>query len=393
MAFTNDNPSRKPTDPILVSTTLLFAGLGFITLYSASNAPPEYIFPNGNIFANVISTQITCEIIGLFFFIIASFLKWEIFRKPGWSILIIFAIIFLCISPGLPFIGREINGARRWIYIGAVHFQPSELLKIILPLYFAHIADKKQQAINERKGGIQLVIILMIVLLTLVSIQEDLSTAALIGLNFIVLFICAGGRRDITVTACAVAVIILIVFIITSEERTARIISFINQSGFQATQSQRMIRQGHILGTGIGQRVEEAIVPETTPDFIFSYFAERFGFLGVLCFFILFGLWMSRAIIIIINATETFRRLLATGAFLAIAPQVLLTVGVASGIFPVTGVPLPFFSSGGTSLIVSWIAAGILFNVSQVPQRTGFSERGGRKNTHFSTKKGGWDAS
>jgi cell division protein FtsW len=394
-----ERPGRpqKHADPILVSSILLLAGLGFVTLYSSSNATPDQIFPGGQLFANGISKQITCEFIGIMIFLIASIFPIELLRRSVIPLIMFAVIIFFCYWP-LTRQGVTINGATRWVEPFGLRFQPSEIIKVLIPLYFAHIADRKQVRINIVITGIlPLVILTSTILSLLVFGQNDLSTAIIMGVDILALFVMSGGKRGYAITAFLVMIIAGALFILTDPGRVGRVRVFFNQEhdpqdlGFQLIQSKRSVSRGSFWGTGIGQTLENSSIPETEPDFIFSYYAERFGFIGVVLFFILFIIFAMRSYMASAGSGETFRRLVAGGLITILAVQTLMTVAVAVGSLPVTGITLPFFSSGGTSLIITYAIVGIIVNVSRTPTHSGFPERvGDFSKLRFSLKKGGW---
>ena len=389
--------NRRIADPLLTCSILLLATFGFITLYSSSGAGPDSIFPSGRLFANTISKQLSCEIIGLFMLFIMSFFPLELARKAWMPFLMFCFIVLLCLLPLTP-IGLRLNGAPRWVRFGSLQFQPSELVKLILPLYLAHIADRKQKKINDLVSGILPLIILTALVLYLVIIkQRDFSTGIIIGVNILAVFVLSGGKTSYAITAMAIMIILGALFILTSPERVSRMRVFFDPShdqqgvGYQAAQSKQTVARGSLFGIGIEQNLEGGSIPETEPDFIFSYFAESFGFVGVMLFFLVFTIFIIRSFAAAKNSGETFRRLVASGLTCMLAFQTMLTVAVAVGMAPVTGIPLPFFSSGGTSLIVTYMAAGIIINISRTPFRSGYPEREGDfSKLRFSKKRGGW---
>ncbi|GHU23398.1 cell division protein FtsW [Spirochaetia bacterium] len=393
MAYAIEKSSKQLADFFLVISILLFAGIGFVTYYSASNA--TQIFPNGNIFADGVSRQITCEFIGIFLFFLTSRFNWEILRRSWMPVVILLFIVLLGFLPKIPVIGNTINGASRWATIG-FRFQPSEFLKILLPFYFAHLADKKQERINNFFDGLlPLGALIVVVLFCLAFVQSDLSTAVLIGVNLFLMYIFAGGKRSYIISAGIALVIIGILFIINDAERVERVKIFLDSSkdtqdsGYQINQAQQAVRTGSFWGTGLGQRIEEGAVPESRSDFIFSYYAKRCGFVGVFFFFVLFGIFAFRAYVNALRAGETFRRLFGIGITTMIVTQVIMSVAVTAGALPVTGITLPFFSAGGTSLIVTFAEAGILVNISRIPHKNGFPDHGGI-GLNFSVREGGW---
>ncbi|MDR2149948.1 MAG: FtsW/RodA/SpoVE family cell cycle protein [Spirochaetaceae bacterium] len=389
--------TKRSADSLLVCSIFLLAAFGFITLYSSSGVTPDKIFPGGNLFANTISKQLSCEIIGLVMFFIMSFFPLELVRKAWMPFLMFCIIVLLCVLPLTP-LGLRLNGAPRWVRFGSLQFQPSELVKVMLPLYLAHITDRKQKKINELVSGILPLMILTGIVLYLVIIkQRDFSTGIIIGVNILVIFVLSGGKTSYAITALAIMIIMGVLFIVTSPERVSRMRVFFDPShdqqgvGYQAAQSKQAVARGSFFGTGIEQNLKGGSIPETEPDFIFSYFAESFGFVGVLLFFLVFSIFVVRSFAAAKNSGETFRRIIAAGLTCMLTFQTMLTVSVAVGLMPVTGIPLPFFSSGGTSLILTYMATGIIINISRTPYRSGYPEREGDfSKLHFSKKRGGW---
>jgi cell division protein FtsW len=205
----------------------------------------------------------------------------------------------------------------------------------------------------------------------LIYLQNNFSTALFIAVNALVIFFLAGVRLRYFFAAIVMLLPLSSLLILTREHRLRRLISFIRPewepqgAGFQVRASLLTIMSGGALGKGIGQGTRKiASVPEIHSDFIFSAFAEESGFLGVLFMFILFGVFAFQGYRAALRADTAFRRLLAYGLVTSVVSQALMNVAVVSGVLPATGVPLPFFSAGGSSLATTLIMAGLIVNVS-----------------------------
>ena len=358
---------KKQSDPLLVSVILLILGIGLVTLYSASYAYAQRAFNDSNYF---IRRQLMFVIPGLLLFIIASRFNLELIRKfikP-----LVLGTLFLCILPLIPGIGIEKNGASRWINLGQFSFQPSELAKIVLPLYLAHMFDKKQENLYESSKTTLPLTIMVFAFFLVVYLQNNFSTASFLFINAMAIFFLAGVRFRYFITLALVSAPFVIIMILTKEHRLSRLINFIRPewdplgAGYQVRASIITIMSGGFWGKGIGQGQRKiASVPEIQSDFIFSSFAEELGFIGVTLFFVLIAFLMVRSYRIALRGDTVFVRLLLFGIATMLISQIMLNVAVVAGVVPATGVPLPFFSAGGSSLAMMLGAAGLLVNGSR----------------------------
>jgi cell division protein FtsW len=340
-------------------------GLGLVTLYSASYAFASRFYRNGLYF---MIGQIRAGLLGIGLFFIVSRIDLELLRKLI-KPLVIFAVI-ICILTFVPGIGNTRNGASRWIRLpGGITFQPSELVKFILPLYLAHIFDKKQERLDEFSSAVLPPVLVTALFFIIIYLQNNFSTAVFIAVNALFIFFLAGVKLRYFFSAIIMLLPLSSLLILTKEHRLRRLISFIKPewephgAGYQVGASVRTIALGGFWGKGLGQGTRKiASVPEVHSDFIFSSFAEESGFLGVVLIFFLFGVF---AFFGYRGAARTtmYRRLLAYGLVTMILSQAMLNVAVVSGSLPVTGLPLPFFSAGGSSLAITLLMAGLIVNV------------------------------
>ncbi|MDR2900236.1 MAG: putative lipid II flippase FtsW [Treponema sp.] len=358
---------RRRTDHILVASIFFLTGLGLTALYSASYGFADIFYDDGMFF---FSKQLMFAGIGLVLFFVASFFDLDLIRKIILPIAIITFV--LCLMTRLPGIGVTKNGASRWIGIGSLTYQPSELVKLVLPFYLAHLFDKKKDQVEGPGIGIISQTISVVLFFCVIFLQNNFSTAVFITLNALLIFYFAGVKKRYFVFMLLIAIPIAIFLILTREHRLVRIISFLNPdwdvqgAGYQVRASVLTIASGGFWGKGIGQGVRKiASVPEVHSDFIFSAYAEEFGFIGIILFFALVVLFAVRGYKVALKSEDLFRRLLAFGMVTMIVSQILLNVGVVSGALPATGIPLPFFSAGGSSLATTLVMAGIIVNISR----------------------------
>jgi cell division protein FtsW len=359
--------SKVRGDHVLAASALLLAGVGLVTLYSSSYAFGERFFGDGLYF---ISRQLVLALAGLLLFLFFSRINVNFLRK--WVKPMVLGTVILCALTFVPGIGVSKNGASRWIHLGSWTYQPSELVKLVLPLYLAHIFDKKQDSIDSFRSGVLPPVLITALFFMLIYLQNNFSTAVFIAVNALVIFFLAGVKLRYFFAAIVMLLPLSSLLILTKEHRLRRLISFIwpdwepQGAGYQVRSSLLTITSGGFWGKGIGQGTRKiASVPEIHSDFIFSSFAEETGFLGILLFFLLFTIFALRGYGGGLRADSAFKRLLACGLVTVIISQALLNIAVVSGFLPATGIPLPFFSAGGSSLATSLAMAGLIVNISR----------------------------
>jgi cell division protein FtsW len=368
--------------PIFNGSVLLLAGIGMVTLYSSSYAFAERFFNNSYYF---VFRQLLFGAGGLALFFIASRIRLELVRKLTGPLVALAAL--LCVLTFIPGVGVERLGASRWIRIASYTYQPSEMVKFALPLYLAHIFDKKQDSLNNFRSGILPPVMVTVLFFLLIYGQNNFSTAAFILVNALVIFFLAGVGFRYFIGAALIFLPLSAFMILSREHRVRRFVSFIKPewdplgAGYQVRSSLLTIMSGGFWGKGAGQGTRKlSSVPEIQSDFIFSAFAEEAGFIGVLLCFALFAVFAVQGYRGAWRSGPVFKRLLAAGMVTMIVSQSLLNIAVVSGSVPATGIPLPFFSAGGSSLATTLISAGLVLNVI----RQGRQSSGGRGGTRFS---------
>jgi cell division protein FtsW len=346
---------------------ILLLGTGLVTLYSSSYAFALRFFRDGNYF---IFRQLIFAAVGIVLFLIFSRINLETLRKYVMPLLGITA--FLCVLTMIPGVGVERYGASRWIEIGPVSYQPSEMVKFVLPLYLAHLLDKKADNLDNFYSGVLPPVLVTGIFFALIYVQNNFSTAVFLVFNALVIFYIAGMRYRYFFAAIAMILPISALLVFTKEHRVRRLVSFIKPewdplgAGFQVNSSREVIISGGFWGKGIGEGTRKvASIPEIHSDFIFSAYAEETGFIGIVLFFALITVFAVLGYRAAWKSESVFGRLLAAGLTTMLVSQSLLNTAVVSGALPATGIPLPFFSAGGSSLATTLLCAGLIANVSR----------------------------
>lgn len=350
---------------MIVTFTLLAVGL--IMVYSASAVWADYKFNDSFFFAKRQMLFAGVGIIAMFFIMNIDYWTWRTWAKV--ILIICFVLLILVLIPG---IGNVRNGSRSWIGVGAFSVQPSEFMKIAMIAFLAKFLSENQKAITSFKKGLFPSLGLVFLAFGLIMLQPDLGTGTvMVGTSVVIIFI-AGARISHFVGLGLLGVAGFVGLIISAPYRMKRITSFLDpwqdplDSGFQMIQSLYAIGPGGLFGLGLGQsRQKFFYLPEPQTDFIFAILAEELGFIGGSLILLLFSLLLWRGIRIALGAPDLFGTFLATGIIAMIAIQVMINIGVVTGLMPVTGITLPFLSYGGSSLTLMLMAVGVLLNISR----------------------------
>ena len=268
--------------------------------------------------------------------------------------------------------GDVVNGARRWLHVGVTRFQPSEMMKLALPLMLAWYFHKNETTLRLRDYFVAA--ILLLVPLGLVLRQPDLGTAGLIGTaGFFVIFFAGMSWKVIGGIAGAGAAALPLMWSFMHDYQRRRILTLLDPSsdplgaGYHIIQSTIAVGSGGLAGKGWlnGTQAHLEFIPERHTDFIFAVFSEEFGLIGNITLLVLYTLLIARGLMIATNAATLFGRLLAASIALQFFVYAFVNMGMVSGILPVVGVPLPFLSYGGTALLTLFIGAGILMSIQR----------------------------
>jgi len=356
----------KP-DYMLALTVFLLSLFGIVMIYSASTVVAQESFGSSYYFA---LHQIRSLLIGLGLMIGVYFIDYRFWRKIALPLFL--ANIILLLAVYLPGIGKSFGGAHRWIGIGSFIFQPSELVKLTFLIYFASWLEKKGGQVRNFASGFLPFIVLMIVLGVLIMGQPDLGTLSVIAITAVIIYFISGARYKHIAAIVAGAIVLFFILIKIEPYRMQRFLVFLNPSNqtlgaaYHINQALLAIGSGGLWGLGFGQSKQKYLyLPQAHTDSIFAIIAEELGFLRVSLILAVYVFIAWRGFKIAREAPDNFAKFLAAGITIWIIIQALINISAMLNIIPLTGVPLPFISYGGSSLIINLVAIGILLNISK----------------------------
>jgi cell division protein FtsW len=359
---------QRSFDRTLLFLTVTLVSIGFLIFSSASLG---LLAREGARFSSVATNQVLFGIIGgAIACFITSTLHYRWWRQYAFYIFLFSLLITLAVF--IPHIGFEHGGARRWILIGSFSFQPAELLKIGFVIYMATwLSGMKDSIQSFTKGTIPFLLILAGAGIPLL-LQPDTDTYLIMAASAIAMFIVAGGKlRDVVIMGCS-GILLIILLAFTRPYIMERIQTFLDPSkdpqgaGYQIKQSLIAVGSGELVGRGFGQSIQKfEYLPEPIGDSIFAVFAEEFGFIGSCILIALFSGFALRGYKVASRAHDLFGMLLAVGITTIIIAQVFLNIAAMLAIAPLSGLPLPFISHGGTALLLTLTAVGMLINISR----------------------------
>ena len=377
--------TRKPAPPpleysLLLTATLCLLAFGAVMVFSASSAR-SLLNSGGNGFYYLERTVIFGAI-GLLVMRVAS-VRGVAAAKPM-TPLILVGSLFLLFAVLLPGVGTTVNGAQRWVGGGFVQFQPSELAKIAIVLYGAHLLSAEPKRVRTLAGlGPYLLMVGLSVLL--IAKEPDLGTAIVVSSSVCCILFLAGVKPRTLAPVGAVIAFVAVVMIAIHPYQEARLTGFLHPNsdtsgaGFQAKQATIAIGSGGLTGVGLGESVQKAsYLPEAHTDMIAAVIGEELGLVGMFVLVGLFGIFGYAGLRAAHRARDRFSKLLAAGLTSLILAQAALNLFAVLGLAPLTGVPLPFVSYGGTSLVITLAAAGLILNVARRPAQASARSGSGR---------------
>ena len=370
----------KKIDFGMLITIIILLCSGIVMVASASSYYALSNYENSNYF---LVRQLVFGIVGFIVMLIISKIDYKNYKRWGYIFYILCLVLLILVLTPL---GQTRNGAKRWLGFGALVFQPSEIMKIGLVIGMSTYLSLNYKKLNSLKG--YLVPILMLVLVVIVMfLQKHLSGTIVMVIAAISIIFASGIKiklRYILLGGILVVGMLAVFILMPSGDtessgsfRMDRIVSFLNPEedirggNWQAAQSLYAIGSGGIFGRGLGQSRQKYLwLPEAQNDFIFSVLGEELGLVGTLTILALFSFFIYRGYKIAINAKDMYGSLLATGITSAFALQILVNIAVVTCTVPVTGMPLPFFSYGGTALFINLCAMGIVLNISRYSKKS-----------------------
>lgn len=359
--------SRKSPDPILLFALSAIVVFGLIMLSSASLVVGHQQYNDSGYF---VKRQLVSVLIGLLVFAAAVRIDYRVWRRFAFVMLL--ASLAALLAVFLPGVGLEYQGARRWISLGPLFFQPSEIVKLTFLIYLAQWLEQRGRKIHDRAYGLWPFLAMLGAIIFLVSMQPDIGTMSVIMLIALASYFVAGAPwRDLGLIALLAAG--AFAYLVKSAPyRASRFLVFLNPQldpqgvGYHINQALLTIGSGGLFGVGFGHSVQKFnYLPEVAGDSIFAVIAEELGFVVVLGLLALFFLFLLRGYRIARHAPDEFGKILAAGITTWFGFQALINMAALSGVLPLTGIPLPFISYGGSALIASFAAVGILANISR----------------------------
>ncbi len=357
----------RKTNVLFIVAVLLLWGLGIFTLIISTTEKAELLLHDKYYF---VVRQLMWSAIGFAGLLFFALMPMKVIRKclP----LFVIGILVLCIITIIPGIGSEKKGGARWIRIGSfATIQPSEFAKFAVVLFLANLFDK--QKVSSESGQLNFIYPLTGLLIFVLSIflQNDFSTGFFVFVVGCLMFFVSGASMSWFIPLVLLAVPATFMMIAIKPYRIDRVMSFFNREAFmddswyQALRSQRAISSGGIWGTGLGTGMSNvAGIPEVQSDFVFAGWVNSMGFVGVVAYQVVLFVFAFQGYVVSFTSKSRFASYGAFGCVSIIFLQSLINVGVVSGALPTTGIPQPFFSSGGSSLVATMIMCGFIINAS-----------------------------
>ncbi len=361
-------PKKRQLDIALLIVTLILLSLGVIMVLSAS-APSAFTTEGDSYY--YFKRQAAFALVGVFVMIFVSNVDYKIYSSKLVANIFIVIALLLLIAVFIPSVGVTRNDATRWIKLG-IQFQPSEIMKIALIIFMSsHIASDPSK-LKKFWTGLMPYLALVGVIAVLLLLEPHMSATVIMVVIAGAILLVGGVRMSHILPFVPLAAVAGFVLSKVSEYRWKRMIIFMDPwqdplgDGWQIIQSLYAIGSGGLFGVGLGQSTQKYMyIPEPHNDFIFAIWAEELGLIGVIFIIVLFAIFVWRGIMISMKAPDLFGSLLAIGITVMIGIQAVFSIAVVSSSMPVTGIPLPFFSYGGTSLIILLTCVGILLNISR----------------------------
>jgi cell division protein FtsW len=358
--------NEKKPDLILLLATLLLLTIGTVMIYSSSSILAMERFRDGQFF---LKKQLFFVCLGLGIMGLATRIPYYKLRKLAWPGIILSAFFLLLIW--VPHLGIRAGGANRWLNLGVFSFQVSEMVKVALILFLAHFLADKVNHIRDFRQGLLIPLAVTGGLTGLIVLQPDFGTTVIIAIIAFLMIYLAGGRIVHIAGLVALFLPAAVGMLLYKSYRITRLMAFLDpwkdprRSGFQIIQSLISFGSGGPFGVGIGDGMQKLFyLPEPHTDFILAVIAEESGFIGVGLILFLYGLLIVRGFQISLKAPDLFGNLLASGLTMMLALEAFINIAGVMGLIPLKGLALPFLSYGGTSLIMSLTAVGILLNIS-----------------------------
>ena len=359
-------------DFLFLLLVLLLLTIGLTMLYSASYAQSEYD-THYEISTKYLQKQGVCAAIGLVAMYFFSRIPAEIWRRWAWILYALSIILLLSVLV----IGQEVNGARRWINIAGIQFQPSEIAKFTMIVLFARLTVSFGPETKKFRYGVLGFSGALLGILIPLALEKHLSAFMLMGMVAVVMMFVAGTGKQWLLAGAGAAVLFVLIYITFMGYAGDRVTAWLHpekdpgDTGYQILQSLYAIGSGGLFGLGYGKSKQKYLyLPFQYNDYIFAVVCEELGLVGALLIIAVFAVTILRGYWIALHASDRFSTVLACGLVTLIAVQTILNLGVVTNLLPSTGIALPFFSYGGTALAVNLGEMGIVLSISRQRNQT-----------------------
>lgn len=357
----------KNIDYSLLCAILVLLVIGIVMVYSSSSYYALYqkdVYNSDFYFFK----EITWSVVGIIGMIVTMSVDYHIYKKwTPWIVIITLGLLVVVL-----FAGADINGAVRWIRLGPLSFQPSELAKYVVVLYLALLIDQRKGKIKKFGEGTIFYLAIAAVFAVLILLEKNLSITAIVMMVAFVMILAGGAKISHLLSLIPIGLTAGMGLIFVESYRLKRLTSFLNPwadtsgDSYQLVQSLYALGSGGLFGVGLGNSRQKALfMPEPHNDFIFAIIGEELGLIGCIFIICLFIFIAIKGTSIAVKARDNYGYLLAIGIISVISIQAIINIAVVTGSMPVTGVPMPLISYGGTSLVFNLSAIGILLNISR----------------------------
>ena len=360
--------TRRSCDKTVVTIMVLLLVLGLITLFSAT----YYQRAATGDALSAVKKQLIGIGLGAVACAVLSRVPYRVYREPRVTLTLLALSELLLVLVIIPGIGVSINGSRRWLSLFGLSMQPSELAKYAMVIFMAGALDRRGEALGSLLGGVLPLLVVPGVMFLLILEQPNLSTGGSILICALIMLFCAGLKKRHMALLSVMGLGVGAFYAWSAPYRRERLLSFrdpfakMSDEGYQLSQSLIALGSGGVLGMGLGQGKQKfAYLPYPESDFIFAIVGEDFGLLGCTAVLALFAAFVFAGLRVSLSCRDRYGCLLGAGITSMIGLQAFINMGVVTGILPTTGLPLPFFSAGGTSVTMIMAAAGILLNISR----------------------------
>ncbi|MBI3421192.1 MAG: putative lipid II flippase FtsW [Candidatus Sungbacteria bacterium] len=353
--------------PFVYALAILFVG-GMLILASASVVMAQKNF--GSVFFYTFRQFLYGGIIGGAALLTTQWIPYRAWKKLALPMMIVSFVLLAFLF--IPHISYSAGGARRWLQFGFFSFQPSEVLKFAFVVYLASWLDARRGQVKSVSYGMLPFSLMLAVVGIFLVMEPDIGTLGVVIGTAVLLYFLGGGKISQIATLCMLGLAVLYLLVQLAPYRLSRILVFLQPGldprgiGYQINQAFIAIGSGGFWGLGFGKSLQKySYLPEPMGDSIFAIFAEETGFIGVAAFVVLMGFLLWRGMLIARRAPDTFGKLLASGIIIGVMVQSFINIAAISGLLPLTGIPLPLVSYGGTSLAITLAGFGVLLNISK----------------------------